>query len=478
MHTPSDKDRESRRLIVFRFLNGTRPGVLLGFERSRHVLPQVEITCTERIAVQLTDFLKAAYGIDGISLDALESPRWKDDGTEGYYEILESVKCRFEAPWGTAWVAIDSLGADSFCDPLDFQAIQQAVTFTRSSANPSGKTFAKLGWFHDLQQWIQQELGAEGLRLNGRYRQFNAGSTFCLVRFETDGTAVWFKAVGAPNTREYSVTLALARSQSRFLPEVIATRQECNGWLTREAEGTLLSECVSISQWERVTSDLAQLQIGSLHNRQEFLEAGARDLRIPALANIVEPFFQVIEELMERQTATSPARLSREQLHSLSLRVEDALGVLEKKGLPETIGHMDINPGNIIHSSSGSVFLDWAEAFVGSPLLTFEYLREHFCRTFGQDFSSEPPLVAMYLGRWRNFASEGDIWDALEAMRLVAVFAYATGNDRWMNPQKIETPSIAGYLRSLARRMEIEARRLAERRFYGPACRPATSFTD
>jgi hypothetical protein len=52
---------------------------------------------------------------------------------------------------------------------------------------------------------------------------------------------------------------------------------------------------------------------------------------------------------------------------------------------------------------------------------------------------------------------------ALELSPLVAVFAYATGNDLWMDPRKIEQPRTAGYLRSLTRRIEREARVLVER---------------
>jgi aminoglycoside phosphotransferase (APT) family kinase protein len=170
-----------------------------------------------------------------------------------------------------------------------------------------------------------------------------------------------------------------------------------------------------------------------------------------------------MSELMERQTKMPPVALSRDELHRLSARVQDALTVFEETGIPNTLGHLDFNPGNIICSPTGCRFLDWAEAFVGHPFLTFEYLLEHFRRTFGQDDSQETQFAARYTSPWRAFASESDIRRALEVAPLIAVFTHAAGNDLWADPRKLEDPRSAGYLRSLTRRMEREAHGLLER---------------
>jgi hypothetical protein len=362
-------------------------------------------------------------------------------------------------------VATDTLVASDFRDPQDRYAVLQAIAeLTTSGEETLRRPFGRIGWFRDLQQWVQEEIGTLGLHLNGRYRQLNACPTFSLIRFETDGPAVWFKAVGAPNEREYSLTLALARSFSRFLPQVIATLPECNGWLAREAEGSLLSECSAPASWETAAADLAQLQICSLGKSLNLLETGARDLRTRALVDLVEPFLQAMSEVMERQKKLPPPRLSREQLRILSVRVHDALSSLDETGIPTTLGHMDLNPGNIVCSHGGSVFLDWAEAFVGHPFLTFEYFLEYFRRNFGQGSSYETLLIARYASPWREVVSERDIHRALAVLPLVAAFACAAGNERWTTPQKLEEPRTAGYLRSLTRRMEREALRLPEGR--------------
>lgn len=458
-------ERETRRIILLRLLRGENPEVLLGIEGTHRVLPEIEIPRWQRVAENLTAALRETCGINAVSLSSLEALPAQSASQQISYEIMEPCTPDDTAPHDKRWVAADCLVESAFRDPGDFQAARQAIAQSMAYAqNTTSGPFGRLGWFPDLQEWVQEQIGTHGLHLNGRFRQLNACPTFSLIRFETDGPAVWFKAVGAPNQREYPLTLALARSFSRFVPQIISTRPEWNGWLAREAEGSLLNDCSAIVSWQAAAADLAELQISSLGRSLHLLDPGAHDLRIWALSDRVEPFFRAMGELMERQTKMPPATLSRDELRCLSGRVRDALAVLDGAGIPTTLGHLDLNPGNIICSPTGCVFLDWAEAFVGHPFLTFQYLLEHFRRTFGQDdYSQETQLVARYVSPWRAFVSESDIRRALEVAPLVAAFAYATGNDLWKHADKLEETRTAGYLRSLTRRMDREAQVLLER---------------
>lgn len=464
VRTDPHEERETRRIILLRLLRGENPEVLLGFEGTRRVLPEIEIPRWQRVAEHLTAALGKTYGIHAVSLSSLEALPAQSGSQQIWYEIMEPCSPDDRARHDKRWVAADCLVESAFRDPGDFQAALQAIAQSMTYAqNTRSGPFGRLGWFPDLQQWVQEQIGTRGLRLNGRFRQLNACPTFSLIRFETDGPAVWFKAVGAPKQREYPLTLALAHLFSRFLPDIIATRPEWNGWLAREAEGTLLNECSTLASWEAVATDLAELQIQSLGRSLHLLDPGARDLRGWALADLMQPFFRTMSEMMERQTKMPPAALSRDELHRLSVRVQEALIILEETGIPNTLGHMDLNPGNIICSPTGCVFLDWAEAFVGHPFLTFQYLLEHFRRAFGQNHAVETQLVARYARAWRALVSERDICRALEVVPLLAAFAYATANGAWTDPRKLRHPHIAGHLRSLTRRMEREARAFVER---------------
>jgi aminoglycoside phosphotransferase (APT) family kinase protein len=143
------------------------------------------------------------------------------------------------------------------------------------------------------------------------------------------------------------------------------------------------------------------------------------------------------------------------------------LDAMEASGIPDALGHLDLNPGNIIVSADRCVFLDWAEAYVGNPLFSLEYLVQHAQRAFGERSELRTKLTAAYCAEWGNSISAAVIADVLGLAPLLAVFAYAAGTDTWRQPQELQDP-VAGYLRSLTRRMHREAKRLADRRTLCP----------
>jgi hypothetical protein len=284
-----------------------------------------------------------------------------------------------------------------------------------------------------------------------------------LVRFETNGPAVWFKAVGEPNLREFPITLDLARLFPRYLPPILAARPEWNGWLALEVDGTNLGETEDTVHWSVAASALAKLQIESIDRSRTLINSGARDLRASALLKLVRPFLHVMGQLMEKQTKDPPPVLSRNKLILLGEQIEEALSLIADLQIPDSLGHLDLNPGNAIVSEGHCVFLDWAEPYVGDPLFSFQYLAEHFRRVPGTDTTAELGLTSTYAEEWHSLISTGRLQEALALTPMLAVFAYAAATDAWGDQAKLQDPKVAGYLRSLTRRMHREANRLRDR---------------
>src|SRR5207302_10930298 len=147
----------------------------------------------------------------------------------------------------------------------------------------------------------------------------------------------------------------------------------------------------------------------------------------------------------------------------LRTRLQEAISVLEDFGFPETLGHIDFNPGNILITATRCVFLDWAEACVTHPFTTFEYLAEHFRRGGIADASGSNRVAAAYLRPWRAFLSSEDLTRTMTVSPLVAVFSYAVAGNAWRSPDALHNSIEAGLLRSLTRRMHCEAIRLSDR---------------
>ena len=348
--------------------------VLVRHDHAHLDLPALPIPRHQRVAENLTAFMLREWSQDAVSLFALNP---SSINSETRYQVAESTAAQRSSITGLRWVSVSSLEESQFEQPADYKGIASALAQCEEYAAGHGHgPFGRLGWFVELTEWVRDRIRPSGLALSGRFNQLNASPTFSLIRFETSGPAVWFKAVGEPNLREYPITLALAKYFPTFVPRVIAMREDWNGWLAIEAKGTHPKENSDIGVWTRATTTLAELQIASIGQTLHLLDAGCRDARVCSLLERVAPFLEVMAELMERQTKESPPPLSRNQLLVLRTQLQDVLSEAANSEIPNAICHLDFNPGNIVENHDHCVFLDWAEACAGHPFLTFQYLLE------------------------------------------------------------------------------------------------------
>jgi aminoglycoside phosphotransferase (APT) family kinase protein len=130
---------------------------------------------------------------------------------------------------------------------------------------------------------------------------------------------------------------------------------------------------------------------------------------------------------------------------------------LSALGIPDSLGHLDLNPWNIVVGREGCAFLDWAEAYVGHPFYSFQYLLEHFRRAVSLDRSREAHLTESYAEPWRHVVCGEAVGEALKLAPVLAAFAYAAGTGVWDDGENLRDPATAAFLRSLARRLNREA---------------------
>jgi hypothetical protein len=408
--------------------------------------------------------VRKRYGISPVCLFTPDLSVTTTGSEQRLHQVLEIRKANVAAPEGTHWLPVDSFSDQSFADAQDSRALTNTLRQIREFEN--GETigpFGLPGWIEALSSWAQHEVDPYGLCLSGEFRQLNASPTFALLRFETNGSAVWFKAVGEPNLREFPISVTLSRLFPGFVPAVVATHPAWHGWLTTEFAGSTLDEVPDACAWERAAQTLGELQIASVGMTDQLLEAGCRDLRVTSLLALVDPFMEVMSQLMEQQRKTPPPVLDRGDLRTLGSQIKEALSELAELEIPDTLGHLDFNPGNILCSADQCVFVDWAEAYVGPPFLTFEYLRTHLVRKQREDVGLSAGVVNAYETKWHTALSPEVVAVALNLAPVLAVFVYAAGTEGWRNPTLLREPRAAAYLRSLTRRMHGEMQRLQDR---------------
>ena len=469
---PLEVVTETYRLVI---LDRGGTEVLVVSDGGRFVLPSVAIPSWQRVVENLTAAVKTEWGEEVICLYTSDTVLALENGQQVGYQVTEHWRAIGASRKPTRWESVETLAQDSFADPADYSAIVQSVTKCKAETRKSTSPFARLGWFGDLRDWVESVIEPCGWHINENFQQLNASPSFSLVRFETDGPAVWFKAVGEPNQKEFAITCTLAELFPNYLPPMLSARPDWNAWLAREVVGTNLYQTEEVALWEQATAALAKLQIESIGNTARIFAAGARDQRANALSDQVQPFIEVMALLMEQQPKAPPQILNKEQLQLLGGRICDALGEFENLEIPDTLGHLDLNPGNLIVSPHQCAFLDWAEAFVGNPLFSFQYLLEHFRRVKSVSSAAETRLSKSYCKPWAEAVPSAALAEALSLSPLLAVFAYATGTDAWADEKRSQEPLTAGYLRSLTRRMHCEANQLKQRSIFAAASDPACS---
>jgi hypothetical protein len=460
MKLTQQSDRETYRAIVLG-LGGTE--MLLARAGAGFLLPSVEIPRWQRVAENMTVAIRNEWGQEAVCLfnPTVNGPA--TSANDHNYQVMECYGHTKSHP-RAEWVPVLSVSERTFVDSADQVAVQRSLTECKSrEGTVAPGPFARLGWLRELQAWIEEVIGPLGFHLTGSLSQLNASPSFSLVRFETSGPAVWFKAVGKPSLREFPITLEMARLLPQHLPPILATRPAWHGWLALEVKGTSLGETQDPQQWAAAASALANLQIASIDRSDLLLNLGARDLRSPVLSKLVRPCLDSMGQLMEKQTTVPPPVLSRRELTLLGERIEEALSLNAAAGIPDALGHLDLNPGNVIVSEGQCVFLDWAETYVGNPFFSFQYLVEHSRRMASLDGTTESGRTSAYAEKWQPVISPESIKEALGFSPMLAVFAYAAASNAWADQARLQNHKYAGYLRSLTRRMYHEADRWRDR---------------
>jgi hypothetical protein len=285
------------------------------------------------------------------------------------------------------------------------------------------------------------------------------GPDFALLRFATPDSQVWYKAVGEPNLREFQLAIQMARCDFPHIPRMIAQDDKRHAWLMEGAKGEELGEGTSEREWLAAGRCLAQLQICSRAQTKVLLDLGCLDLRAAALRSGIEDYLSRVDRLMQRQTSTRAPRLTFQDLREMEKTLCSAVGEIEGSSVGDTIGHSDMNGANVLVTQDRATFLDWAQAHVGCPLITFHFLERLRQRTQPCASADVDRLRQSYLAAWTVDGERQALRRLLPLVPLVAAYSYAlvcgTGADDREPDAQLE-----GYRRALARQIHREVKTL------------------
>ena len=457
-----DESETYQLVILFREGSEALKVLLVCDSEGRFSLPELTIPKWQRVAENLTAQVKESWNLDAV---CLFDPVWEYKPilvVRGNYQILESCNALWTPPKNCVLFRTTSISQESFISSEQWRVLECSLRLLDeyNSGDKPGP-FARSGWLDRLRAWIREQLGTRGLMLTGRQQQFNSGPFFSLMRFETVGdSSVWFKAVGEPNLREYSITVRLAQDYPRYFPKLLGNHPQWHGWLTAETSLPLLENANNIENWKNAVEALADLQVELVDRERYLLQLGCLDWRIEQITSRIDSFLIAMEEIMHLQPKTPPPILSKCELDELGGALKSACQRLQVLGIPNTYIHGDFGPQNILSSGGQCLFIDLAESGVGQPCLTVQYLLDWLHGSHPDLDAAHSDLRCAYAARWRSLVTEREMMEAFKSVPLVTLLWHALSCYGCQAAEAHLNKDSAKYMRSLVRRMKVRASEL------------------
>ena len=227
---------------------------------------------------------------------------------------------------------------------------QAALTGPEELRSP----WARVEGIREVLSWASGTLGTAGRRVTGPAVQRKTWNLAALFRLPTGEGPVWLKTTPRFAADEASVIAALAHVDPALVPPVIGAGPR----------RILLEHLPGEDCWDAspqiITSAVQRLAAtqAALANHPASLPPGLPDRRTPGIAGQIRALLDgpVAGELTAREVAAARGLLNRFPL-------------LDECGLPDTIVHGDFHPGNWRSDGGLPVIVDFADAYVGNPVL-------------------------------------------------------------------------------------------------------------
>lgn len=255
-------------------------------------------------------------------------------------------------------------------------------------------------------RWATRVLAGQGRTALGPAVQTRSWSLSSIWRLPSATGDVWLKVVPQAQAHEGRV-LDMLRGQA--VPSVVAS-DGSGRMLLEHVPGTNQYGARSSSLFEMVTL-LVGIQALYVSATDGLLAAGVPDWRRDAFVRRIEA---VLPSALQRVTASGRRCLDR-LVDGLGQRYLD----LEACGLPDTIVHGDLHPGNFRADAGSLVLLDWVDCAVGHPLLDVAAFLDavpiRWCSV----------LRRFWANQWSNRVSEADADRAISLVEPLAALRRA-----------------------------------------------------
>lgn len=270
------------------------------------LLPRESIPAYTRVAEALTEAIEERYGLSTIQLAILPGSE-----AQSYCAVHEIIGSTEAVTGSLCFTTLDQIASSEFAGD------EREFVFKIMAGEVSGLgRFARLGWINELLAKTERYQDRSSSPV---FRHLNQGIDFCLLSIADDcGRRLWFKAAGEPNVREYALTAELARRFPAYLPKILATIPEWNGWVMEDVKGVPLNDSDSIHECEQALTALAFMQEEMANDVGSLSALGAKDWTCARTASLLNPLFREAWRAMQAQTSAKSKPLAGSETLSIA----------------------------------------------------------------------------------------------------------------------------------------------------------------
>ncbi len=294
------------------------------------------------------------------------------------------------------------------------------------------QTWASEEWRGRVQLWISQVLPTFGLSQVGPLMSQHITFWSTQLVVPTDQGKIWFKENNPGQFAEASIMAALADIVPDHVSPPLAI-EPSKGWMLTFDHGATLSSLHSDDSdiWVRALTDFADLQRSVVPHVDTLTTAGLVIMNPEVAANFVENQLLLHTGLPRAHPLHLAAADADHVLVQLPA-VAEAVDVLRDVGVPLSLDHNDLHPGNAFLPGSTTQpvrFFDFADAYWAHPFSALFVPMGMMCEQW-KVTPADPRIqrvISAYLEHWTDFAELSELRRALEpALQLARVHRYGS----------------------------------------------------
>ncbi len=289
--------------------------------------------------------------------------------------------------------------------------VASALAALARQEDPHRAPWASPGGVERTLAWADATLAAAGTPRTGDAVHVKSWNLSSLLRVPTATGDVWCKSVPPFLGHEGAVIEAVGGDDPGLVPDLLGTDP---------GRTVLLRDVPGADQWEAPEADLIRMvrrwvgvQARWAERVDELLGRGLPDWRGPALA-------ARLTNLVQRPDVRAQLTPSeRTAVDAVLAELPARLDAIARCGLPETLVHGDLHPGNWRSDGSSLVLLDWGDSGIGHPMLD----TSAFLPRVGD--AVRPRVGAAWAHAWRAHRPGSDPERAAELIGPVAALRQA-----------------------------------------------------